>query len=102
MTATAPSTMPDVLDAAADYIEQNGWTQNRSRNADGAVCAIGAIRYASGQYVPISRLGLAAVDAVESHLGRWICGWNDTPGRTRTEVVAKLREVAAAERGATA
>lgn len=86
---------------AADEIERRGWTQGQTIDREtGRVCAIGAIslvvngavdpcnRYAREQMQPVVRLFMAAVPC------RSIYDWNDEPGRTQAEVVAKLREVA--------
>lgn len=110
----------DVLDRAADLIEPEGaWTQGAyAKTADGnhfmhgdaagAVCwcAIGAIDKASasqGRDHP-NYLWLGAARQLADILPQ-ACGLNDTittfnddPGRTQAEVVAKLREAATLSR----
>jgi hypothetical protein len=97
----------DVLERAADLIEPKGrWTQGAdARNAagwktnghdDAAVCfcAEGAIIHAAGKNPKHD-----AFQAVRRAIGApWIHEWNDAPGRTQPEVVAKLREAAAVAR----
>ncbi len=113
----------EVLLAAAELVEQ-GWTQDAfARDIEGnaqfdvcatgacCFCADGAIRRALN-YVYISAtdddeemlgLAIAALDRVidpeatemqhNKPFGR-VHTWNDAPGRTQAEVVAKLREAA--------
>lgn len=55
-------------------------------------CAVGAITKAAGRNDVIGDRATAVVsDLINSHLP----SWNDTPGRTASEVAAKLREAAA-------
>jgi hypothetical protein len=85
-----------VLLDAAEYIERHGWCQNQTWNEDGAVCAEGAILCAAGEthgYKPAARLG-AYLDLMEVNE---IADWNDAPSRTKSEVVAALREAAKLE-----
>lgn len=37
----------ETLRGAAEYIEKHGWTQGTLKDAQGKVCALGAIRYAT-------------------------------------------------------
>ena len=99
----------DVLERAADYIDEHGWCQERYTTDGVKCCAAGAINmvttgdpgitrvneYHIARYVALETLG----DVIEENDG-WgsVSEWNDHPGRTQAEVVAKLREVAAAER----
>lgn len=116
-------TVAEVLDAAADLIEPEGkWTQGAfSRNADGAAdadedettavepvcwCALGALAEVSGKSTLDSYVfALAYPDraapgyaALRAFIGGEVADWNDAPERTQAEVVAKLREAAAAAR----
>ncbi|MGI4744926.1 MAG: DUF6197 family protein [Janthinobacterium lividum] len=99
---TAPRTVAEVLDAAADLLTSEGaWTQGaQARRADGkqvmadgpnAVCwcLIGATEAADPEY-----FGTDADRVLYHLLGVDIVEWNDAPGRTQAEVVAKLREAA--------
>lgn len=44
MTPPERPTPSELLTAAADYIEQRGWTQGREQNDYGAVCTLMALR----------------------------------------------------------
>jgi hypothetical protein len=89
-----PAELDDVskaLLAAADYIDKNGWIQEYLGSDVGPVCALGGIYYAN-----YGRTGIycdAAGRVMESVGGR-LDSWNDQPGRTKDEVVSKLRAVA--------
>jgi hypothetical protein len=96
----------DVLDGAADLLEKPGaWTQGvLARHANGnpidpsepnasCWCALGAItRIDDGPKIR------AASDAVGRLTTHGITYFNDMPGRTQAEVIAKLREAAALSR----
>lgn len=109
----------DILDRAAEVIERNGWHQgdyfNRDQEgaginpADCAVCTRGAINIVATGGNPVNDYdvnGVAAAEALDLFLwdtfeaeGRYgIAPWNDAPERTAAEVIAVLREAAAAER----
>lgn len=81
-----PQVNRDILDVA-DYIREHGWCQHAYRTQAG-VCVLGAI-HALG-------LGpdrdMAAGQILHNRLGR-IGEWNDVPGRTKEEVLAKLEEI---------
>src|SRR4051812_6319473 len=106
---SAPLTVAEVLERAADLIEPEGaWTQGVwARDASGAgdpdvgqevcFCAFGAIYKSCGYR--FGEVGLAALTAVGDEVdGFRIQEWNDAPNRTQAEVVAKLREAAAISR----
>lgn len=88
-----------VLLDAADHIELVGWHQGRMF-ADCSVryitsspcCAMGAVSLVVGDD------GNEQFDRVWQHLNNFVGGsvieWNDALGRTKEEVVAKLRELA--------
>lgn len=109
---SSPQSIPDVLEAAADLLSKPGaWTQgayargkgNRPVNsADEAArfCVLGAMNIAAGApKVNLDRneahIAFANATGIPDYL---IATWNDTPGRTQDEVVAKLREAAALAR----
>jgi hypothetical protein len=98
----------DILDRAADIVAK-GWAQaayarTRTGRKIGATCraatcwcAVGAIKKAAGiedvlapQVWDAARLPFGSPNALTE--------WNDAPGRTQSEVVAKLREAAALAR----
>jgi hypothetical protein len=100
------SAVADVLNAAADLIERDGWVQGRYQGPCGEHCMTDAliaacqVKEEKGEEASAWwRLYGRAADALETGLGtRALPGWNDAPGRTQAEVVAALR--AAAERAA--
>lgn len=125
MTETRPTTVPDVLDAAADVIERQGWMQGAYGivtdpervifRADGPVCAVGAINTAMwGDPSPFYHLGddvialrFRVIDALDSATAQGrvdsfaldrVVAWNDYTDRTRDEVVAAFRAAAERER----
>lgn len=90
-----------VLLRAADYIEEHGWCQNEMHTLDGSACLEGAIQYAiSGRLMRFdeglesANLFCDALTRIDLAVDRPAFKWNDAPGRTKEEVVAKLREVA--------
>ena len=106
VSPTNPLTPSAILLAAADLIEQTGWTQEspaadeqgypvRSHSpAACRFCVTEAIRRSCPDY-PNDDLDIAAMKRLERHLGTLdLPAWNDAPGRTKEEVVAALREAA--------
>jgi hypothetical protein len=117
MTTPTPQEIADAYNAAAQHIEQNGWTQNGYVDNyiwgdRGACCAAGALNAVLNDdpennddtrhyKLPLlNHLGLRIDldDAEEDEFSIAIGSWNDAKGRTQDEVVAKLREVADAVR----
>lgn len=92
----------DILDRAADVIVERGWCQWQYEDAAGYVCVAGAIRCAAAGS-PRSRHNAdmnRAYAALRRHAGiDNPPAWNDQPERVVDEVIAALRETAAAERG---
>lgn len=94
---TVPAvTRKDVLHRAADLLTEFGWCQGTyGSKVEGAFCAEGAIfqavldLYGRG-YI----LNATQWRRVFASLGDHLPNWNDAPGRTRAEVVARLREAA--------
>lgn len=94
----------EILKAARELIAKpNGWTQRvMARNDSGAAvaasdseascfCAWGAIRAAGGDWE------WPALKALDGVAGERVETFNDAPGRTQAEVVAKFDEAIAAE-----
>lgn len=84
-----------VLKRAGDLIRARGWCQGDFQAANGALCALGAIRRASGGD---ARTEAEAVDvlleriaSVVGHNAFSVPGWNDQIDRTRDDVLRLLR-----------
>jgi hypothetical protein len=99
---TRQITAAEHLELTALVIERWGWTQDADRDEDGGRCIRGA------QYV-LLRLGYGDADTLhraDAHLhqvlaptgGGSYVAWNDTPGRTKKQVLALLRTAAAGAR----
>lgn len=91
-------TPQDVLRQAADLIERTGWCQGDiyelGENGILGYCAEGAIREVadkSGERFDIRDLLALAETGTD---GDALYVWNDTPGRTKEEVIATLRRAA--------
>lgn len=75
---------------AADYIEEHAWCQGTIEDSAGRVCLVGALTKVGGweSYATVT-------DDLSHVLGNTnIVRWNNTPGRTKAEVVAALRGAA--------
>jgi hypothetical protein len=104
-TTVVPVTRRDVLHRAADLLEEFGWCQHDYGSyRRGAFCAVGAIAHAArdlGDPVPADSKRCTFIgqyedkyqDIIEADDGL-LHYWNDAPGRTKAEVVARLREAA--------
>lgn len=106
----------DVLLGAAEYIEQNGWTQGSSfdpvhatHSVSPSACAFGAIQKSTEKHHSMNVDSLyfesdvvnEACETVEDYLNlsknnyyRQLSRWNDQNGRTANVVVAALRGAA--------
>lgn len=90
MVKATAAELKDLVDTTAQIIGQRGWCDGLSAPCEGKVDLWEAMRLAANRH--------------RSHLGAYlafmryvlgsdsVCGWNDAPGRTVTEVRAKLRE----------
>ena len=108
-------TTKEVFAAAADLLGREGWGQGSYKKEDGTRCMLGACmavtvgdRFenahdANWQPKSVCEDYSVAVQALEDHfyaLGKTTgkrasaAEWNDAPGRTKDEVIAKLRELA--------
>lgn len=91
----------DVLDRAADLIEPEGAWNNGSGPL-GCHCAWTAIVEAAGKHAGDADEQVPGVLFFAKTIGGIRSGsiwnWNDAPGRTQAEVVAKLREAASLAR----
>ncbi|HEX8106741.1 MAG TPA: hypothetical protein VF516_03385 [Kofleriaceae bacterium] len=87
---------PAVLDDAsklllkmADVIETRGHCQHLAEDSKGRVCIVGATNYTG-----TIKGWCEVIDRMERAMGQRFIEWNNTPGRTKEEVVAKLRAIA--------
>ena len=76
-----------VLWDAARYIREHGWCQNKIQDAAGQVCLLGAIRKANG-FEDDANEGVRAMRAFLAV--DYPHNWNDSPGRTSSEVISAL------------
>ena len=102
----------EVLDLAADKVQEHGWRQGdgwEDRGAGlclegGIAAAVGGLYYTDGQmagYLNTSALTRCpAYKAVQGYreTDRDLWLWNDVRGRTQEDVIAVLRAAAAVER----
>lgn len=82
-------TLADHYDLAASLIEEYGWQQCTLGDRQTGFCAVGAL-IAAAAGLPHCVL----VRPFMEHTGYRGAWWNDSPGRTKEEVTAKLREIA--------
>src|SRR5258708_2082962 len=80
-----------VLLNAAELLERDGWIQGCFGSRDGPKCLVGSMLYMTKELSPYfwearTRLG-------ERTNGNPV-GWNDTPGRTKEQVIALLYDCA--------
>lgn len=97
---TEPTRLPEVvLKEAAEWLSAHSWCQNHfelynmeqnewESKVVVAACALGAIK----QVMQSNREGALATQVLLKRIGcEAIPEWNDTPGRTKDEVLAALR-----------
>jgi hypothetical protein len=89
MLAKLPPERQVLLDAA-NILEERGWIQGGFGNASRGYCMMGAI----GETRADENWQLMAMIALNQKFGQPMEQWNDTPGRTKEEVIAMLRETA--------
>lgn len=96
---TVNDQLVQLTDQIVYNIERRGWTQDTFEDAQGHVCIIGAGNYAAddlGLQGEIFTLwGLEFSKLINSN----VSPWNDKPGRTVEEVLAKLDEFKAELKG---
>lgn len=102
--------LADIIDAAADHIERNGWRRHSMYGDDGTVCALGGFQAAFriGYQTPWYRWPekvKQAVKILSDHLpspadysrrvqyARIVTRWNDQQAKNKQEVLDKMREV---------
>lgn len=86
-----------MLSRMADYIEEHGWCQHWYWEEQ-RVCIIGSMHKVAKGHVDdiavVLNRYLRQKKYMDSDIGHNIASWNDTPGRTKEEVVAMLRKAA--------
>lgn len=104
-------TAADVLDQAADYLQQHGWAKGHLEEPTGEVCLIGSLNKVSGKtsvlyYKAEGALkeslvldGLLNPAANYSAGNKTIAQINDHIFRTKTQAVTALRRAAKRARG---
>lgn len=94
--AQTADTVADVLERAADLIEPEGaWIQGVFQSEDGCShCLHSAVMEQADDFLKMK----AATQALGFNYSEEVWVWNDAPGRTQAEVVAKLREAARSAR----
>lgn len=99
----------EILNKAADLIEQRGWGKGPGTWSGDRLCLEGGLMAAMGvsanhtpdfHFCPAHRavsdyLGRDLHEDAERHLGVW--SWNDEPARTANEVIEVLRAAAVIE-----
>lgn len=93
-------TSDEVIDHAIITLKATGWCQKRSKNEADERCLLGALgsswNWKEGMDEAATNEALilyeAAKDRVREVVGPNLISWNDTPGRTKDEVVAALEE----------
>ena len=97
MDKLSPDLHAEVLNIAADIIEQRGWCQNNMMDPEGRVCLLGALNMSSsGARIQVWDHVSPVIDDLAKYLGvSIIVTWNDEVGRTQFEVVNVLRKRAA-------
>jgi|SRR5882672_5091293 len=87
---------------AANLLEKKGWCQNQASDPFNRVCMAEALHratYGSQESVNMNtvsdtRAWKLPYEALTKFIGRDAIRWNDTIGRTKAEVIEKLREAA--------
>jgi hypothetical protein len=84
------------LQAAAAIIRERGWCQNQGSDADGGCCLARALGEAERATGATGEFVLAAMSCMHIRsLGiKDAIKWNDTPGRTKEEVLELLERAA--------
>jgi hypothetical protein len=87
-------TRADVLERAADLLEEFGWLQGTlGSKEEGGFCLLGSVFTAHRDLTGEDPGTILPYPEVGSSI------WNDQPGRTKEEVIVRLRGAAARLRG---
>jgi hypothetical protein len=79
---------------AAALIEDRGLARGVAQDSRGRLCIVGALNLAHGGEAHDSSCPLRTFERFQDATGQMLRTWNDQRGRTKEEVVAKLRAVA--------
>lgn len=97
-----PNRYAETFEKAADYIEKYGWTNTNDEALEGADC-IGLPTCAG---IAIDHFDNIKDGQASKFFSKYIGAphncimfWNDRPGRTKEEVIRKLREASALPEG---
>lgn len=97
----------ETLQAARDLLDANEWCQGRyTRPCEDdpdktGFCALGALIHSNigGRGYSAARLALLEALPLDDSPRQHVAEWNDTPGRTKNEVLALYDRAIGAERG---
>lgn len=92
----------EVLERAAEVIEERGWCQNDLYTADGRLCLMGAVDRVTRTEAGVFLNAMEAMDeyVIDNYAARRGIGlrpcvtWNDSADRTEHEVIDALRRCA--------
>lgn len=97
----------DILERAADAIDEFGLAKGVQQDLDGSLCAIGAIAYATGERKfpthnigEVNLLNFEPVRLMDKAVGGYVAFWNNAQERTKEEVTSMMRAVATTYRAA--
>ena len=93
----------DVLDGAADLLEERGWCQNDYETPEGQMCLAAALTESALRYHQSWSVALAAaVEArgvvMKATRTRSVPAYNDADGRTLPEILTLVRGLAKDQR----
>lgn len=78
----------------AEYIKEHGWCQNRVLDEKGQVCVAGTMHLSRNNLREGNNWDEAKARITKVTGEYNIVQWNNTPGRTKEEIINKLREAA--------
>lgn len=86
----------DILNGAADVLDEKGWCQGRYQNDKGEYCPAGAMIHYADSLLELE--GVKGVDIamriLHDEVNNYVTSWNDKPERTKEEVISALRSAA--------
>lgn len=85
-----PTKTQTLIDRAIELLGERGWCQNMSRDRFGRMCLVGSLLIAAKEMGEHDGFAFDALRPIKIH--EWT-NWNDRPGRTKDQVVEKLREL---------